>query len=131
MPELPRFTLERSRAARACARPDHRSVHKPFGKRSRTQDRQAEIYWDTTNDRGRSHSRNPATFAIHGKCWAWLSRAWSFRENLERRRIAAHSTGGATRLELTRRALRFGRTDHRFASARQSAFARHPDRTSR
>src|SRR6266478_5179716 len=103
MSELPWLALERGRATCAGSRPDHRSIHEPFGERSRAQDRQVEVQWHATNDRGRSHSRNPATFAIHGKCRARLSRAWTFRKNVEWRRIAADPAGGAARLESARR----------------------------
>src|SRR5438445_13871782 len=105
MPELPRFTLERGRAACARARPDDRSIHESFRERSRAEDRPAEIYWDTANDRGRSHPGNSATFAIHGKCRARISRARPFRENLEWRRIATDPIGGPARLESARCAL--------------------------
>ena len=47
-----------------------------------------------------------AAASLHGKRRARLSRARTFRENFERRRIAAHPAGGAARLESARRALR-------------------------
>src|SRR6266404_6535162 len=131
MPTLSRHAHQRSRPSRSRAGNDDRSIHQSFGERNGREDRQVEVHRNTPNDRGRSDSGNPAAFTFHGERRARLSRAWAFGENFERRRITTDSSGGAARLEFTRRALRFGRTDNRSPSARQFALARHPRSASR
>ncbi len=67
---------------------------------------------------GASAGRNRRALGFSGCGRARIFEFGSFRGNFKRRRSAAHSAGHANRFAFARRALCFGRTEHRIARAR-------------
>ncbi len=78
-----------------------------------------------TRHRARLAGGTRGTHRLSVRCRFGLSAIEPRRTHALRRRGAAHSAGGAARIESAGRLLRSGRTDHRPAPARQRRAARH------